>query len=248
MTHFTKASALRAPVIAAALACAAMAAQATTQTFATASTNPAASATFVTGANSIGITLTNTLATPIVSAGQELTGLNFDVLGLPSISGSVNFTSGDLISIQGGVLVDLADTTAAGAAAWNLSFTGGHMLLTALAGSVGHNGPDDGIIPFATSYPSANPSLTGSTHNPLFRGPVTFTLTGVANVTAHSYIDDDSVVFRFNTDGATTRTGYCTSRDCEPPVPSVPEPETYALMLAGLGIMAFLARRRSSND
>ena len=32
-----------------------------------------------------------------------------------------------------------------------------------------------------------------------------------------------------------------------PPVPAVPEPGTYALMLAGLGVMGFLAKRRRKN-
>ena len=224
------------------MVCALGAAHASTQTFATTSTNPAASATFETASQAITITLTNTLATPIVSAGQELTGINFDVLGHTSITGSVNFTSGDLISIKNGVLVDLADTTAAGAAAWNLSFTGGHMLLTALAGSVGKSGPDNGILPYATSYPAANPSLTGATHNPLFRGPVTFTLSGINGITAASRIDEGSVAFRFNTDGNTVRDGHCVA-GCDP-VPSVPEPETYALMLAGIGAVGFVARRR----
>jgi hypothetical protein len=234
---------LRRSAVAAAIACTAVVAQANTQTFVTSSTNPSASATFATASSQIAITLENTLTTPIVSAGQELTGIDFDVLGLPSITGSVNFTSGDLISIKNGTLVDLPDTTAAGAAAWNLSFTGGHMLLTALAGGVGKSGPDDGIIPFATSYPSANASLTGSSHNPLFRGPVTFTLTGVNGVDAKSFIDSESVVFRFNTDGNTTEVGHCVTDSCTP-VPSVPEPQTYALMLAGLGVVGFLARRR----
>jgi hypothetical protein len=229
--------------IAAAVACTVMAANANIQTFATSTTNPAGSATFETASQAITITLTNTLTTPIVSAMQELTGINFDVLGQTSIAGSVNFTSGDLISIKNGVLVDLADTTAAGAAAWNLSFTGGHMLLTALAGGVGQPGPDDGILPWAASYPAANASLTGSSHNPLFRGPVTFTLTGVAGVDASSAIDTESVVFRFNTDGNNLSTGHCVSGDCNP-VPSVPEPETYAMLLAGLGAVGFVARRR----
>jgi len=235
----------RRSALAVAMACTAVVAQANTQTFVSTSTDPSASATFATGAQQIAITLENTLATPIVSAGQELTGINFDVLGLPSISGSVNFTSGDLISIKNGVLVDLADTTAAGADAWNLSFTGGHMLLTALAGGVGKAGPDDGIIPFATSYPAANASLKGGTHNPLFRGPVTFTLTGVDGVSASSFIDSGSVVFRFNTDGATTSIGECVSANCDP-VPGIPEPQTYALMLAGLGVVGFLGRRRQT--
>lgn len=244
--NLAKAALLARTAAAAAIACSAVSAQATTQSFSTLSTNPSASATFVTGLEQIAITLTNTLATPIVSAGQELTGINFDVLGLASITGSVNFTSGDLISIQNGVLVDLADTVAAGAAAWNLSFSGGHMLLTALSGTVGESGPDDGLIPYAVSYPAANPSLTGATHNPLFRGPVTFTLTGVSGVTANSFIDADSVAFRFNTDGATVRVGECTGGTCNPPVPGVPEPHSYALMLAGLGAVSFLVRRRKS--
>jgi hypothetical protein len=32
-----------------------------------------------------------------------------------------------------------------------------------------------------------------------------------------------------------------------PPVPGIPEPETYALMLAGLGLVGYMARRRRSN-
>ncbi len=32
-----------------------------------------------------------------------------------------------------------------------------------------------------------------------------------------------------------------------PPVPEVPEPETYAMLLAGLGLLGFYARRRKVN-
>lgn len=31
------------------------------------------------------------------------------------------------------------------------------------------------------------------------------------------------------------------------PAPAIPEPETYAMMLAGLGLMGFVARRRKKN-
>jgi len=242
--NFIKLRTLTRVATATAIACSAFAAHATTQVFTTASADPSASVTFATASQQIGITLTNTLATPIVSAGQELTGVEFNVLGLPSITGSVSFVSGDLISIQGGVLTNLADTTAAGAAAWNLSFTGGHMLLSSLAGGVGKNGPDDGIIPFAATYPGLNASLKSASHNPLYRGPVTFALTGVNGVTADSFIASNSVAFHFNTDGLTVVGGGCTSRPCEPVITTVPEPETYAMLLAGIGGVFFMARRR----
>lgn len=46
--------------------------------------------------------------------------------------------------------------------------------------------------------------------------------------------------------------GNCTSGDCSakytPVVTAVPEPETYAMLLAGLGLVAFSARRRLNNN
>ncbi|MDE2366358.1 MAG: PEP-CTERM sorting domain-containing protein, partial [Betaproteobacteria bacterium] len=31
-------------------------------------------------------------------------------------------------------------------------------------------------------------------------------------------------------------------------VPTIPEPETYAMLLAGLGLMSFVAKRRSKSN
>jgi hypothetical protein len=45
-------------------------------------------------------------------------------------------------------------------------------------------------------------------------------------------VNDESLWFNLNSQGNPT------------PVPTVPEPETYALMLAGLGLLGAIARRR----
>jgi len=46
--------------------------------------------------------------------------------------------------------------------------------------------------------------------------------------------------------GESIKLSGCLSTDenCGPPVPSIPEPQTYAMMLAGIGVLGFLARRR----
>lgn len=45
--------------------------------------------------------------------------------------------------------------------------------------------------------------------------------------------------------------GYCGSDDCSakytPIITAIPEPETYVMLLAGLGLLGFMARRRMNN-
>jgi len=53
----------------------------------------------------------------------------------------------------------------------------------------------------------------------------------------NAYLNGDSIKL----DGCSTGSEGCG------PVPSIPEPQTYALMLAGLGVLGFLGKRRRSS-
>lgn len=216
------------------LAASALAVSATagTQVLSGSSSSAAASGTFVTGSGSVTITLEN-LWSSSFSAMQSLSGVDFSIAGQSSINaGTPSFVSGNLVSYMNGTFTNLTDP-APGAAgfSWYSSAVGGTLRLTALSGSVGETGPDLTINPNPQLY-AGNASTRNDSHNPFFIGPVTFSLTGLQGVTEDSVVEN--VVFRFNTDGANTVT------------PPIPEPETYALMLAGLAVVGFVARRRKA--
>lgn len=95
----------------------------------------------------------------------------------------------------------------------------------------GNGQPHNSLLPMLDSYAGTNASIKGNgPHNPFYLGSVTFALYTNLSHTDGISIDQNSVYFEFGT---------------KPDVLlSVPEPETYAMMLAGLGLLGFMARRR----
>ena len=204
------------------------------QTFNGSSGTLSASVTFAAAAGYFDVTLTNTQTDPMGGAGNSLSGISFSsTANLLSGATQSSYRSGDLISITGanskGLLADPAQGAATFGWDWAAAQPAGTYYLSALPGSVGGGGPDLTIINSATT--SFGSSLQTASHNPLYQGPVTFRITD-ADVTANTTFSN--IVFRYNTDGLTL----------VPIVPGIPEPETYALMLAGLAAVGFMARRR----
>jgi len=56
-------------------------------------------------------------------------------------------------------------------------------------------------------------------------------------------LDSGDYYFKISGTALSAKSGYTISLSATPTAP-VPEPETYAMMLAGLGLMGFIARRR----
>jgi hypothetical protein len=63
---------------------------------------------------------------------------------------------------------------------------------------------------------------------------------------AVSSIDFSTLGVNLNNQGQPQGLSHASLYAVEGPVPNIPEPETYALMLAGLGVVGFVARRRRS--
>jgi len=164
------------------------------------------------------VELTN-LTTPLAFQASAISGISFVVNGAPSSAFSVTSLtdSGSVNCSTGTCLFSgvLVDLPTSG---W--TYDGSTGLLAAGGGSFKpYEIVNDSII--------VNDGIPNAQHNPYLRGPVTFhfAITG-------SY--DDLVVseasFYFGT-GPDILT-------------AVPEPETYAMLLAGLGLLGFAVNRR----
>lgn len=182
-----------------------------------------AKADFVTGANTLSITLNNLTVDP-TGVIQNISGLGFTL--------SSGQTSASLVSSWGKERTVNSDGTYADgatvAAGWVLS----GLFLDDLLGA-GHAGPAHTLIgaPNAGTgeYDAANNSITGNgPHNPFLVGPVTFNL-WISGLTA------DDIVTGANFQWGTTPGGGT----------SVPDNgATFALLGMGLVGISFLSRRK----
>ena len=192
-----------------------------------------ASATVVTGAGSITVTLNDLLANP-TDVGQLISDFSF-TLGSP-LSTALDTTStpaGSLIYVSSPNTGDPIDP-------WNLTSTGATILLERL----GATGTPSELIIGPGPYTNANGSIAGNTpHNPFLDGTATFTF-AVAGVTADSTVT--AATFSFGTTLGNDVTGTCTDCGGGGGLGGVPEPLSLFLMGGGLlGIGIFGKFRRA---
>lgn len=210
-----------------------------------------ASATFTISGDDLTVMLQNTAPSNLGQdvPGSTLTGVFFDLTDSWVLTPwSATITAGSIVqgSSCSTSLCTSSQTNVGGEFGYQMtSFPGGAdrgiasagYLTTGLPGNIGNFGGvnlDDpnsldginfGIISAAVGF---NPN-GGLESRPLIRDTVTFLFHGATGLT---YSDITDVSFQYGT--AIT----------EPNIPLIPEPEIYAMMAAGLGLMGFVARRR----
>ena len=174
---------------------------------------------------SLSLTLANTAAAgQLGGISSVLDGIKFSFSGaslsafsLSSLSapnGTVNCSTGTCI-FNGAAVASLSG--------WTYNSTTG--LLSAGNGSFKAHG-------IVNNNVTATDGITNSQHNPYFNGPVTFDF-AVANA-SHTPLALTTATLYF---GTRPDTQIAT-------ITPVPEPDVYALMLAGMGVVGFVARRR----
>jgi PEP-CTERM motif-containing protein len=208
-----------------------------------------ASATFeFLSSSQLRIVLTNTSTFDVVNPSQVLTGLFFDIAGSPTLSAtSAVLTSGSSViydsapagGVVGGEWAYASGLSGAplgadyGIASAGFGLFGESNLFPGadLASPLSPNGVNYGLVSAGDNAATGNGGIMNS--DGLIRNSVTFTMT-VGSSFALS--DIGNVSFQYGTALS------------EPNVtPPIPEPETYAMLLAGLGLMGFVARRRQRN-
>ena len=186
-----------------------------------------ATATFVTSANDIQITLTNLQNNPTAVI-QNLSDLFF-TLDTGQNIGTLSSSSGLERTVNSNGTFTNGATVATG---WQLETSGSGLRLHVLGTPIGPAHTLIGDSGPGNLYSNANNSIAGNgPHNPFLAGTLTFDL-GVLGVTVASLVD--SVSFSFGTtEGANV-----------PGIPRVPEPATALLLGSGLVIVGALRWRR----
>jgi hypothetical protein len=162
----------------------------TTPTGATIGGQPvSASATFMTSANTLTVTLTDLLANP-TDVGQLLSDLFF-TLSNGSTAGTLTSSSGQELTVAGnGTFTTGVGTVSTG---WALSPSGGSLLLNVLGTAIGPAHTIIGPPGPGGTYSNANGSIAGNgPHNPFLNQTATFvitdnTITAATTVTAATF-------------------------------------------------------------
>jgi hypothetical protein len=184
-----------------------------------------ASATVVTGAGTVTVTLTDLLANP-TNVAQLISDFDF-VLSTGQTTGTLSSSSGQAITIGNGGTSTLGST---GTTTWHLNNNvNGGLQLDALG-----NGQPKNLIIGPGPYTNGNGSIAGNgPHNPFINQTATFDL-AVLGVTANTTVTGGT--FSFGTSAGINVVG----------VPRAVTPEPSSLVLLGTGIIgaAGLLRRR----
>jgi len=231
---------------------AAQVAHATPVTFSAASDTRAASASFDLVGGNLQVVLTNTSTFDTLVPTDLLTAVFFDIAGSdPTLTRiSATLTSGSSVfydpdgqpagGVVGGEWAYAAGVTGLplgahyGISSTGLDKFGPDDLFPGpdLQAPTSPDGPQYGILSAGDDTATGNTGVLGS--GGMIKNSVTFLLGSVP--TGFSLSQIGSVSFQYG-----TALG-------EPNISAIPEPETYAMLLAGLGLMGFVARRRRKVD
>ena len=217
-------------------------------TFSGASGDLSASAAFSIVGGNLQVVLTNTGIVDVTGPASILTAVFFDITGNPTLSSvSAILTAGSSVPIgptdPGGVvggewgyksgLAGAPGGAKEGISSVGLSLFGGATFPgtnLVVPGSGALDGPQYGI-----TSAGDDPSTYAGRYTPLIQNSVTFELGSLPTGFALGQISN--VSFQYGTASTDTHVGGV-----------IPEPETYAMLLAGLGLMGFVARRRRQKN
>ena len=177
---------------------------------------------FVTLTNTAGVGQLGGVSSVLDGVKFTLSEVSLSALSMNTTYASASFDPSGTVSCSGGSCVTNAAPVSVSASGWAYATTG---LLAAGNGSFKPYGIVNANIQPTGGIPDAP-------HNPYLEGPVTFDFS-ITNP-GHSAISVTSANLYFGT-----------VPDIQTGVPTVPEANAWAMMLAGLGLMALQLRRRN---